>query len=190
MPASARRLQISALLATLGLLLAIPAFALGAQTTLVATLKGSNEVPAGDPNGSGSASITLDAASGQVCWTINVANIAPATASHIHQGGAGTAGQVLIGLDTNGFTGSTTGCVTADTAKVASVLANPGGFYVNVHTADYPGGAVRGQLGAAMSNTAMSRPAGVSVLTELGLVLVVVALLAAVLPRRIFSIGR
>ena len=31
---------------------------------------------------------------------------------------------------------------------VAQILANPAAYYVNVHNADYPGGAVRGQLGA------------------------------------------
>ena len=37
-------------------------------------------------------------------------------------------------------------CATADAAVVKDILANPGGYYVNVHTADFRPGAIRGQL--------------------------------------------
>ena len=43
--------------------------------------------------------------------------------------------------------GNVMGCATADRALVKEILQNPAGFYVNVHTSDFPAGAVRGQLG-------------------------------------------
>jgi len=112
-----------------------------------AILKGSNEVPnAGDPAAIGVATVTLDSATGQVCVRIRVANMAPATAAHIHVGDAGVAGPVVIGLPTP-TNGSSSGCITASsTALVQSIINNPGHFYVNVHNAAYPGGAARGQL--------------------------------------------
>lgn len=151
--------------------------ALAATTTLTATLKGgAAETPAGDPDGSGTVSITIDPATRQVCWNIKVANIAPATASHIHTGAAGASGGVVVPLDVNGFTGSTTGCAAAPAAAdLAAIIANPAGFYVNVHTADFPAGAVRGQLALAMPNTAYARPAG-SPLVPLGLALVLMGI--------------
>lgn len=159
------RPTVPALLATMLALVAMLAFAaavVAKETTLTATLKGGDtEVPAGDPDGSGSATITVDAATKQVCYDITVTGIADATASHIHKGAAGEAGPVVVGLDTDGFSGSTKACVTADDAAVvADILANPANYYVNVHTADFPGGAVRGQLGAGSSNTSISSTSG------------------------------
>jgi hypothetical protein len=38
------------------------------------------------------------------------------------------------------------GCVEADKELIKDVRQNPSGYYVNVHNADFPPGAVRGQL--------------------------------------------
>lgn len=153
---------------------------LAATTTLTAALKGgSAETPVGDPDGSGTASITIDPVTRQVCWNITVTNIAPAVASHIHAGAAGVSGGVVVPLDIAGFTGSTTGCAAAPAAAdLQAILANPAGFYVNVHTADFPAGAVRGQLSAATSNTALGRPMG-SPWLPLGVVLLLIGLAGA-----------
>ncbi len=147
---------IAALLATLLLATA----ALAAETTLTTTLEGGDaEVPPGDPDGSGSATVTLDPDTGQVCWEITVENIMPATASHIHVGEAGVAGGVVVPLDTDGFEGSSEGCVEdQDAAVLQAVIDDPSGHYVNVHTEDYPGGAVRGQLSAGSPDTAVGGP--------------------------------
>ena len=46
-----------------------------------------------------------------------------------------------------GWVAEGTSCETAaDAAHGDDVLADPGGHYVNVHTADFPAGAIRGQL--------------------------------------------
>jgi hypothetical protein len=123
-------------------------------TELKATLAGANEVPGpGDPDGTGNASIRLMSGLGVICFTLNVDKIVlPASAAHIHVGAAGVAGNVVVPLKAptatapNATTGSATGCTNVARTLVSQILANPAGYYVNVHTTDYPNGAVRGQL--------------------------------------------
>ena len=116
--------------------------------TLVATLTGPAEVPdPGDPDGTGTAEIDLNDDDNEVCWDITVANITlPATAAHIHTGAAGVSGNPVVTLSAPNAAGTATGCVDATDDLVDDIIANPGSFYVNVHNADFPGGAVRGQL--------------------------------------------
>jgi hypothetical protein len=118
------------------------------QTELNATLTGGvTEVPApGDPDGTGSATVKLDAAKGEVCYEITVEGIATPAAAHIHEGAAGAAGGIVITFDPAKI-GQGEDCLTGQkAADIERIGANPAGFYVNVHTADFPGGAVRGQL--------------------------------------------
>jgi hypothetical protein len=109
-------------------------------------LRGEAESPAGDPVGTGTATVRLRAGQGQVCYRIAAANLPPAVAAHIHRGAAGTSGPVIIPLATPNKAGIVGGCATAARALVASILATPASFYVNVHTAEFPAGAIRGQL--------------------------------------------
>ena len=98
-----------ALAMTLGLLasLALAGGALAAPTTLTATLAGVTEGDnPGDPDGAGTASITLDPATGEVCWNLTATGTMAITQSHIHTSAAGASGGVLIPLDTDGFTDS------------------------------------------------------------------------------------
>ena len=113
---------------------------------LTALLSGAAEVPGpGDPDGTGTARITVNPGLGQICFSLTVTNIAPATAAHIHEAPAGEAGPVVVGL-TPPTGGSASGCVVVDRAQALAILQNPSAYYVNVHNAPYPGGAVRGQL--------------------------------------------
>jgi len=166
---------LAAILALLGAL-ALAGVVMAKEVTLSTTLAGgATETPPGDPDGSGTASVTIDPDSGKVCWNISVSNIADATQSHIHVGAAGVSGDVVVPLDVDGFSGSTQGCVEGqDKALLAKIIANPAGYYVNVHTADYKPGAVRGQLAAAAPNTAMTPPAR-SPLALLGALLLLAA---------------
>jgi len=166
---------LAAILALLGAL-ALAGVVMAKEVTLSTTLAGgATETPPGDPDGSGTASVTIDPDSGKVCWNISVSNIADATQSHIHVGAAGVSGDVVVPLDVDGFSGSTQGCVEGqDKALLAKIIANPAGYYVNVHTADYKPGAVRGQLVAAAPNTAMTPPAR-SPLALLGALLLLAA---------------
>jgi hypothetical protein len=117
-----------------------------AQNKLMAKLTGAAEVPGpGDTMGSGSAQVTFDTAKNEVCYELSVANIQEATAAHIHKGEMGKDGPVAVGLDAP-KTGSAKGCKNADAAVIQAMMANPGDYYVNVHNAAFPKGALRGQL--------------------------------------------
>lgn len=117
---------------------------------LTTTLTGDQEVPGpGDPDGTGTAIITLNSGQGEVCFEISVSDITlPATAAHIHQAPAGEAGDIVVTLTPPDESGTSSGCVTGvDRALVKDIRKNPAGYYVNVHTSDFPSGAIRGQLG-------------------------------------------
>jgi hypothetical protein len=157
--------------------LALAGGVLAAETTLTADLAGVTEGEnPGNPDGSGSATITLDPETGDVCWDMTAEDIGAVTQSHIHTGAEGASGGVLIPLDVDGFDGTTEGC-TSDVAAadIQMVLDNPAGFYVNLHTTDFPAGAIRGQLeGSSSPNTALPTPAG-SPLAMLGALLLALA---------------
>jgi hypothetical protein len=110
------------------------------------TLTGAAEVPGpGDPDGSGEAVLQLNPGLQQVCFQLTADDIAPAAASHIHVGAEDVAGPVVIGL-TPPTSGSSSGCVSADRDLILDIIQNPENYYVNVHNADFPAGAIRGQL--------------------------------------------
>lgn len=111
-------------------------------------LTGAAEAPAaGDPDGAGTAMLELNSGQGEVCFTLVVGNIAlPATAAHIHQAPAGVAGPVVVPLTAPDENGLASGCVDADAALIKDMEQDPSIYYVNVHNASFPGGAVRGQL--------------------------------------------
>lgn len=103
----------------------------------------------GDEDGAGTAAITLEPGSGEVCYELWVHDIDPPTAAHIHVGAAGESGGVAVPFNAPGAEGEWQGCVSADPATVQQIVANPAGYYVNVHNQTHPSGAIRGQLGDA-----------------------------------------
>lgn len=115
---------------------------------LTTTLTGAAEVPGpGDSNGTGTAIIRLNQGRGKVCFVLTASNITlPASAAHIHVGGAAVAGPVVVGLLQPDATGMSGGCVDASKALIKAIRKNPSNYYVNVHTSDFPAGAIRGQL--------------------------------------------
>lgn len=113
---------------------------------LTATLTGAAEVPSpGDADGSGSAKVMLNHGQGQICYELKVSNIGTATLAHIHTGASNAAGPVLVTLEAPAD-GSSDGCVNVDKDKIKAIMDNPAGYYINVHNAEFPDGAVRGQL--------------------------------------------
>lgn len=102
----------------------------------------------GDPDGSGAALITLNHGRAEVCWELSVSNLTlPATASHIHQADPGVRGPIVLPLSAPDATGQASGCASGVGRElIRAILVSPESYYVNVHTADFPPGAVRGQL--------------------------------------------
>ena len=135
-----RKALVAVFAGVLVLLLAVPVLAGGRPLT--AELSGDNEVPGpGDPDGSGTAHVTLNQGQGEVCWHIEVSDVDSPSAAHIHFGAAGVAGGVAVALS------PTSGCVDGvDPELIKDIRQNPDNYYVNVHNADFPPGAVRGQL--------------------------------------------
>lgn len=110
-------------------------------------LSGGAEKPGpGDPDGSGWAVLTLNHEKGEVCYDITVKDIQDPTAAHIHLGAADASGAVKVAFKKSAE-GAWKGCATADKALLNDIMRSPGNFYVNVHNAEFPNGAVRGQLG-------------------------------------------
>jgi hypothetical protein len=113
---------------------------------LTTTLTGEQEVPVkGDLDGIGSATVTVNPGQGVLCYELSVSGIAPATAAHIHEAPVGVAGPVVKDLlpPTNG---SSSDCIDVGRTLAKEILKNPADYYVNLHNADFPGGALRGQL--------------------------------------------
>jgi hypothetical protein len=152
-----RRVAVVALAAALvfGLtLLAAPgAAASGKVTLLSASLNGAKEVPGpGDPDGRGRAFVRLSG--GKACFVLRWSRITAPVAAHIHAGRAGVAGPVVVlffqpGANATGLPptlNAVAGCVEVDPDVAKAIAASPRDYYVNIHTADFGDGAIRGQL--------------------------------------------
>ncbi|WP_086789501.1 CHRD domain-containing protein, partial [Crossiella equi] len=117
---------------------------LGGGAYRSAWLTGAAEVPGpGDPDGRGTARVHVG--HDEVCIALAVTRIGTPTAAHVHRGAAGTAGPVALVLNTP-TDGRSRTCADIAPELARELRRTPGQFYVNVHTAEFPAGAVRGQL--------------------------------------------
>ena len=80
-----------------------------------------------------------------ICTDLEIRQIGAVTGAHIHRGGPGTIGPPVVELDAPDDDDSDDCDAIGDTL-LDEIRNNPGGFYVNVHTADFPDGAIRGQI--------------------------------------------
>lgn len=119
--------------------------AVAEATTFEVSLTGDAEVPGPGADGSGTATVTVDAE--QVCVEGSVDGVEPISAGHIHEGESDAAGGVVVDLGvTTGDDGAFDSCGEVDAVTAAEIIANPSGFYLNLHNESFPDGAVRGQL--------------------------------------------
>jgi len=115
-----------------------------ANVTFLATLNGTSETPTNASAATGTATFTFNPTTYELSGTVNFSGIV-ATASHIHTGAVGVAGPVTIALGGANPTSPISLSATVLTAQQKNDLLS-GLFYVNVHSATYPGGEIRGQL--------------------------------------------
>ena len=116
---------------------------------LEANMTGAQETPATDPDAAGTAKLRLDRAKKKVCFTIRVnASVEDVVAAHIHKGGKGVPGDIVVPLIEAAAPGPKfTGCAkNVARGTIRAILRHPRRYYVNVHTMDFAGGEIRGQL--------------------------------------------
>ena len=120
----------------------------GSDDELALALTGAVEVPGpGDLDAAGTAVVVLVDERGEVCVEIAVDGLDQPTAAHLHEAVAGSAGDVVLGLPApSDGQGSVDACVSAAADVLDRLRGDPTGFYVNVHSAAFPDGALRGQL--------------------------------------------
>jgi hypothetical protein len=120
-----------------------------APVTLKAALSGADEVP-GPGVTVGVGNFAIDIAGTKGCYTLNATMGEKPTQGHIHQGMKGASGPVVVDLKPTFLSGEASfvarSCVDLPGDTAAKLIANPSGYYVNVHSDDHPNGAMRGQL--------------------------------------------
>ncbi|HVI71306.1 MAG TPA: CHRD domain-containing protein [Pyrinomonadaceae bacterium] len=145
------------------------------QLAFTATLTGSQEVPPSGSAGIGSALVTLDTVTNLLTVNVSFAGLgSPTIASHIHcctPPGANalvatavptfpgfplgvTTGTYLMTFDLTVASTYNPAFITAHGGTVSGAMAafiaglNSGQTYLNIHTTQFPGGEIRGQLNA------------------------------------------
>jgi hypothetical protein len=134
----------------------------GSAQTLVATLNGGEETPILNTGAVGTVEVSVDVPNQEILVTLRVFNIpTPTTAGHIHIGPVGIAGPVVINFP-EALVGRTGDFAMNFRVGPAQFVARPaiginsmedamqaillGNSYVNIHTQQFPGGEIRGQL--------------------------------------------
>jgi CHRD domain len=164
--------------------------ALAAEVRVTGSGSGADEAP--DPGEEGAtieADMTIDTESGAITYTVTLAgNSEDAAAAHIHRAPPGEAGDVVVPLDHAAINAGEEASATADPALAAEIATSPGEFYVNVHSASFPGGFARAQLEAAAPDSVPtgdgSSRSNLPALIGVGLVVVGVGAVAVGLARR------
>ena len=143
------------------LLLAIAGSALAAGRTFHLQLSGAAEPLGGDPNASGTATITINTGLQTLCYDLSWSDVGGESAAsdlvwggHIHNAPAGVNGGIFVHLfgapheartDYPG-TFSVSDCMTVDRSLLLAILAHPRQYYLNLHNDEFPAGVIRAQL--------------------------------------------
>ncbi|WP_436758046.1 CHRD domain-containing protein [Streptosporangium sp. V21-05] len=125
-----------------------------ADAYFAGTLLGRNEVPVsggpavGDKNGKAIAVVRIRG--NEVSYAVRWEGTATPTAFHIHQGKAGKNGDVKVGFFMEALPGGSKAILGSvrinDGGLLSGIKRNPKNWYLNLHTAEFPGGAVRAQM--------------------------------------------
>ncbi|MEU5976843.1 CHRD domain-containing protein [Streptomyces sp. NPDC047315] len=110
---------------------------------------GGEGAPKGDKDAH--TTVSLDPGKGGALnYSLAWVNLEPPTAAQVHRGALGQSGEVAVPLFTTPLPRTliaVSGTVeVTDPATLRDLAAKPGGFYVTLNTADFPRGAVRGQV--------------------------------------------
>jgi hypothetical protein len=96
--------------------------------------------------GSGKIELDIKPRHHQVCYQLILKGIKSPTKLHLHKGAIGVNGDLALELNPPAGRVSR-GCVSAAPDLIRDLRQNPANYYVNVHSTQFPKGAVRGQLG-------------------------------------------
>jgi hypothetical protein len=108
-------------------------------------MSGAAETPRGAPHGRGVAVIAFHGAS-RLCFRLShLHGFVGATVAHIHSGTAGHSGPVVVALS-SGAKLRHRGCRAISPTVARAISRRPSAYYINVHSRQYPAGAVRAQL--------------------------------------------
>lgn len=138
---------------------AIIAVEKGKENIFSASLKGSNEIPSVNTKASGEAIVRISKEGNSISYKLIASNLKNVRAAHFHMATDDANGPVVAFL----FSGEReiqNGLLSEGTIMAEDVIGplagkglealidniRNGKIYVNVHTSDYPSGAIRGQL--------------------------------------------
>lgn len=133
----------------IGIATAVAAAGARAETVrFTAKLDGAQETPPRATSARGTAQATLDTANRQLSWTISYSGLSgPATAAHFHgPAGPGASADAVVPI-TGDLTSPIKGSANLTDAQIGDLRG--GLWYVNIHSAKYPPGEIRGQLSQA-----------------------------------------
>ena len=126
-------------------LLALVPFAAVAQTYTASLTPDSVSPDPGPEGASGFATIIISGTS--ISYNLLFSGVDDPTSAHIHAGAEGETGDVVVDFAASFTGGFAAGAVTSDQETIDAIVASPADFYVQVHSTDFPAGALRGQLG-------------------------------------------
>ncbi len=88
----------------------------------------------GDPNNSGTATLEINAMTGEVCYELNTESFPGPSRSHIHVGTSDiTGGDIILELD-NQEKYPAKDCVRRDTRDIDAILSDLPGHYIELHS--------------------------------------------------------
>lgn len=214
---------IATMLVMLGIMVAMPAIALGDEhdhddddwtSMWVIPVSGDEAPEGGEPGASGTFSLWFNSDTDTVYYEIELMGVTPPydspalTATHIHEGAPGEVGPPRVVFDdpqpqddgTLWSSGTVQGpFITGaeddegndegDGFTLSQIEANPGDFYVDTHTEEYPMGAARGQFGEPAPSLPATGGGGAAESGSLSIASIAIAASAAIAAAGVFGWG-